>query len=73
MVDFIKKPQNNQQFYKMWNLVDPKQTKIPKKGGIQGTKWKDPHPRKENIHKKGQTTMGTSSSWTLSCHEKHIK
>jgi len=27
-----------------------------KKGGIQGTKWKDPHPRRQKNHKRGQTT-----------------
>jgi hypothetical protein len=24
--------------------------KHPKKGGIQGTKWKDPHPRRQMNH-----------------------
>jgi hypothetical protein len=34
----------------------PKHPKKKKKGGIQGTKWKDPHPRREMNHLKGQTT-----------------
>ncbi len=39
-------------------------TKHPKKGGIQGTKWKNPCPRRQKNHLKGQTTRGTSSSFT---------
>ncbi len=27
--------------------------KHPKKGGIQGTKWKDPHPRKQKNQLRG--------------------
>ncbi len=41
-----------------------KKTKAPqKKGGIQGTKWKDPHPRRQKNHLRGRTTKGTSSRW----------
>jgi hypothetical protein len=29
-----------------------KKTKAPKKGGKQGTKWKDPHPRRQKHHLK---------------------
>jgi hypothetical protein len=36
--------------------------KHPKKGGIQGTKWKDPHPRRQKNHLRGRTTRVTSSS-----------
>jgi hypothetical protein len=50
-----------------------KQTKAPKKGGIQGIKWKDPDPRIQNNHLGRRTTRGTSSSQTLSCRKKHIK
>ncbi len=39
--------------------------KAPKKGGIQGTKWKDSHPRRQKNHLRGQTTRGTSRSQTL--------
>jgi hypothetical protein len=46
--------------------------KAPKKGGIQGTKWKDPRPRRQKNHLKWQTTRGTSSSQIAFCHKKHI-
>jgi hypothetical protein len=41
--------------------------KHSRKGGIQGTKWKDPCPRRQNYHLRQSTTMGTSSSQTPSC------
>ncbi len=50
-----------------------KYPKRPKKGGKQGTKWKDPHPRKQMNHLRRQTTRGTSSSLTPSCCKKGIK
>jgi hypothetical protein len=28
-------------------------TKAPKKGEIKGTKWKDPHPRRQKNHPRG--------------------
>jgi hypothetical protein len=39
-----------------------KKPKHPKKGGIQGTKWKDPRLKKQKSHLRRQTTKGTSSS-----------
>jgi hypothetical protein len=56
-----------------WNPANQLKTKAPKKGGIQGTKWKDPHPRRQKNHLRGQTTRRTSSSQTSSNHKKHIK
>jgi hypothetical protein len=51
-----------------------KKTKAPKKGGIQGTKWKDPHPRRQmNLPLwDRQTTREKSSSQTPFGGEKHI-
>jgi hypothetical protein len=43
-------------------LPNINKTKSPKKGGIKGTKWKYPHPRRQKNHLRGQTTRGTSSS-----------
>ncbi len=51
---------------KWWNPANHKWTKAPKKGGTQGTKWKDPCPRRQKNHLRGQTTRGTSSSRTQS-------
>jgi hypothetical protein len=42
--------------------------KAPKKGEIQGTKWKDPHPGRQKNHLRGRTTRGTSSSRPPSNH-----
>jgi hypothetical protein len=47
--------------------------KAPNKGVIQGTKWKDPRARRQKNHPRRWTTKGTSSSWTPSYDEKHIK
>jgi hypothetical protein len=33
----------------------------PKKGRIQETKWKDPHPKRQKNHIRGRTTRGTSN------------
>ncbi len=53
-------------FFLLFNETLPiiNKQKDPKKGGIQGTKWKDPRPRrqKKKNHLRGQTTRGTSSS-----------
>ncbi len=49
-------------------IIEPKQPK--KKGWIQGTKWKDPHPRRQKNHPRGRTTKGTSSSWSISNKER---
>jgi hypothetical protein len=38
----------------------------PQKRGKQGTKWKDPCPRRQMNHLRGWTTKGTSSFWTRS-------
>jgi len=35
--------------------------KHPKTGGIQGTKWKDPRPRRQKNHPRGPTTRGIST------------
>jgi len=40
------------------------QPKHPKKKKKQGTKWKDPCPRRQMNHPRGQTKRGTSSSPT---------
>jgi len=47
--------------------------KHPKKRGIQGTKKQDLYLKRQKSHLRRWTTRGTSSSWTSSCHEKHIK
>ncbi len=60
-------------FSKWWNLQIIKNTPEPKRGGIRGTKWKDPPPRRPKNHLRGWTTRRTSSSWTLSCHKKDIQ
>ncbi len=62
---------------KWWNPCTPyinKSTPTPKKKEKQGTKWKDPNPRRQMNHpRRWWTTRGTSSSWTRSNWEKHIK
>jgi hypothetical protein len=47
--------------------------KTPKKGGIQGTKRKDPRPRRQKNNLRERTTKRTSSFQTPSYHNKHIK
>jgi hypothetical protein len=49
-----------------------KKPKHPKKGEIQGTKWKDPCPRRQMNHLREWTTRGTFHSQTPSSCEKHI-
>ncbi len=58
---------------KWWNLAPHILTKaLSNKKGKQGTKWKDPHPRRQMNHPRRWTTRGTSSSWTPSNGEKSI-
>jgi hypothetical protein len=47
--------------------------KHPKKGGNTRNKMGGPMSKKTKNHLRGQTTRKTSSSWTPSCCEKHIK
>jgi hypothetical protein len=54
------------------SLPNIEKIKAPKKGRVQGTKCKDPRPRRRKNHLRWQTTTGTSSSQTASCHKKHI-
>ncbi len=59
---------------KWWNPAPQILTKAPsKKKEKQGIKWKDPHPRRQMNHPRRWTTRRTSSSWTTSSREKHIK
>jgi hypothetical protein len=44
-------------------------TKAPKKMEKQGTKWKDPCPRRQMNHPRGQTRRETSSSRTQLLNE----
>jgi hypothetical protein len=44
-----------------WPIINKPKHHPKTKRGIQGTKWKDPCPRRQKNHLRGQTTRGTSS------------